>query len=237
MKDEYSSLGLSHGEKVEIFARRNNPYAQYHRVQLKDLKNDCESILESIQNGEKFDYLLFCNDREFKLIYSALKGTELKKRLINNANSYSVTKYYLKEAAMLDEIAKKGKIRVLSCASNCEQDRFGAIKPYREYFSSNLLSSRVEGVGALDVKGKVAEFSASRNSIFTQHYEYGVFNPKIISDKNGNTIGINITGLHGCDAVFDSSIRNIPSSLYGTSFSAPIRVAKLALNDMMQGIL
>jgi len=93
--------------------------------------------------------------------------------------------------------------------------------------------NRVEGVGGLNLLHKVHSKSSAKNSLFTKHYE----NTEFFATKTSD--GINITGLHGTDYP-NKSFGDVGKRLVyilGTSFSTPIRAAKLALNEMMKDIL
>ena len=57
------------------------------------------------------------------------------------------------------------------------------------------------------------------------------------TDESGKILGVNITGLEGTDLPLNRKTKRLPNILGGTSYATPIRTAKLALNDMMEGIL
>ncbi|MGN1152667.1 MAG: hypothetical protein ACI4S3_01430, partial [Candidatus Gastranaerophilaceae bacterium] len=94
----------------------------------------------------------------------------------------------------------------------------------------------VEGVGALAKSGQVAKSSGSRNSIFTQHYEQWGFKGKVV-EEDGKILGINITGQPGAELPYNKKYKHLIRPICGTSYSTPIRVGKIALNDMMEGIV
>ena len=58
-----------------------------------------------------------------------------------------------------------------------------------------------------------------------------------LSEENGKKIGINITGLPGTDLPYNKKKKHLLRFIQGTSYSTPIRVGKIALNDMMEGII
>ncbi len=89
----------------------------------------------------------------------------------------------------MDEISQNSNARIITCSGN-----EGA-----KSISENFASNNVEGVASINPYGKISKFSASRNSIFTQHYEKGEYYQRAVYDKNGNFIGINITGTTGVD--------------------------------------
>ncbi len=303
--DNYSdivgSLGLSHGEMVTTFARRNNPFAKYvpfsiTRDEISNFK-ELDNVFDYIKNGGKLDYL------------SCSYGTDVysKKKL---------TAEYMKffaDKQIYDRLSSQQGTRILSAASNSSPETLSQVNS----ISNNILvlNSKVEGVGALSPKtGKISDFSLSRNSNLTQHYELGEFQPTLTKD------GINLTGLPGTDIGFLSKkmqdvatnpligkstdkvkhlldaingrLQDIQKEVFGlfgskrpfpeimkekellekqkllytqrsrrifdymsqlrvedgkyqvplekitgTSLSAPIRVAKLALNDMLEGVI
>lgn len=102
------------------------------------------------------------------------------------------------------------------------------------YVNTILAHNGIEGVGGLDKNGQISKHSSSADKLFTQHYEQYSF---LVTLTDG---GVNITGLRGTD--YPLRHKKAPEGLEiqiisGTSFSAPIRAAKIALNDMMQGVL
>lgn len=325
-------LNSAHGDSVQIFMKRNNPFAHYEVINNSDdsffakfalpedkLEFAIKKLIEKIERGEKLDFINFSWGCEkpieefvekygkdfFKLSkfeqYSAMKSEMTKERnlfvLLNKLN----------------KLSKEKGIRIFNAAGNGGKNSQGL-----ELFFENI-----EGVGSLNIKGKISEFSASRSSKFTQHYELGEY--EIIS----NPEGINITGIRGTDIAVSNKYHEteflgkkikdviIPDNLYdklldahinfekdrhlfhnewaklfgeyrrkylfsveqaekigfsneqvkfgyvhiprgfvfstdkdgklipfiankdysGTSFSTPVRTAKLALNDMMEGVL
>lgn len=294
---------LSHGDLVSVYARRYNPFANYIKIQKDltspDLHADINAVKEAIKRKGKVDYISFSYSVNVKGVKShKLKISQLPDRM---------QKLIKQDSSRLDNI-KDTKI-LCSAGNSTSQESAKDI-------TNHLLVSqeRIEGVGALSNSGKIADFSASRNSEFTQHYELGEFVPRL------TPYGINITGLKGTDIEINPKLfeayrhnplagksvervnnlinkiqteinnlhkeafglfkqkKNIseilkekqkiekkimmyeqrkkklldftnqlfridgryeisPEKITGTSFSTPIRCAKLALNDMMEGIL
>ena len=221
-------------------------------------------------------------------------------------------KQLLEEQQGYDRLAQNGT-RILNAAGNAslaESGKSGGLAC--DILTTN---SKAEGVGSLNpATGKISDFSLSRNSNLTQHYEVGEFMPSLTPD------GVNITGLAGTDMGFvssslrhkaanpllgksvdkvqhlsytiDSRLRDIQTQIWklfksgksadeimkekalleeqkmlysqrkrklfdyanelrvidgkyqvpfdkltGTSISTPVRTAKLALNDMMEGVI
>ena len=295
---------IEHGDMVKAFAQRNNPYADYTFINL-DGRDDWfdfdDSHSEKVmtifeQSGIKnkhLDYLSISLGRDVS-VFSEKTFEEQKHVASREPKNHFI--YFLKE--MADK-----KKRVLISSGN---EGKGYVSLY--------LNGQCEGVGALSEDGKIAEYSASRNSGFTQHYELGDYEEKFIYNSDGQIIGKNITGLPGCDFQFKykelsnedlnaieelkqqlkvaehelekaknkykykfwkykylkqlkKNVSDISSKiniliqrtklekvnttekiaegfyiekdwlLNGTSFSTPVRVAKLALNDMMKDII
>lgn len=294
-------FGLSHGELVELFAKRNNPFARYFRFEVTDgtqcSEKKLDQVLDYIKTHGKLDYLS-C---------SFGQSVAVQKK-ITPANHFM--RQVLEEQSVLDKIKKSGT-RVLCAADNASN------VSEAKSLSNRLLviNQGAEGVGSLNPKtGKISDFSCSRNSSLTQHYEVGEFTPTLTPN------GVNITGLSGTDIPFSSkridSLRENPllnksqkrveqlkdaiderikelqlakinlfkqkkpmpeilkekrkleeqsciysarrkklfdyignltvvdgkyqapfNQFFGTSFATPARTAKLALNDMLEGIL
>ena len=294
---------LSHGDLVSVYARRYNPFANYIKIQKDltspDLHADINAVKEAIKREGKADYISFS--------YSVnVKGAEPHKVKISQLPD-RMQKLIKQDSSRLDNIKDA---RILCSAGNSKSQESA------KDITNHLLVSqeRIEGVGALSNSGKIADFSASRNSEITQHYELGEFVPRL------TPYGINVTGLKGTDIEINPKLfeayrhnplagksvervnnlinkiqteinnlhkeavglfkqkKNIseilnekqkidkkimmyeqrkkklfdfanqlfridgryeisPEKITGTSFSTPVRSAKLALNDMMEGIL
>lgn len=280
---------LTHINAVELFARRNNPFAEYEVIDAgtpiigsKFSYLDENKVINEIQRLQSRNDVNYLNCSFGQDVLSADKT-------LASENT-------LKISEELDKLADKG-VRVLQASGNGD----GGSIVKRTYSAGLLNSKKVEGVGALTDKGGISSFSGSRSSRYTQHYEQGEFTLNITPD------GVNITGLPGTDIAFseknpfvgktlgrirrfldsrpqeyqlinkygyeegsrlyrelsekykkyDDFINQVhfPNARYecdsdaiaalnlqqlrieGTSFSAPARTAKLALNDMMEGIL
>lgn len=294
--EKLEDYGLSHGELVATFARRANPFARYVPFELsKDMlgqNRELDVVFDYLNKGGKLDYL------------SCSYGANVYvKRKLNPEFSKMVSPMY-------DKLSEKGT-RVLCSANNSQVPQLA-----KEMSNDILVSNqKVEGVGSLNPRtAKISDFSISRNSSLTQHYEVGEYTPKITPH------GVNITGTPGTDIGFysknlegyaanpfinktpervkhlldtiNSRIQDIQKSiaelfkskkpfseimkektlleqqqmLYserrrkvldytcnlsivdgklqaplmpinGTSFATPVRTAKLALNDMLNGII
>lgn len=250
---------LSHANAVEIFAKRNNPFARYTIFDAGcysgSSRMDIDKVishLKNLQQGKKYDYV------------NCSFGSE----------TFDVTEtcepIFKKVSEEVDKLHSLRGSRVLFAGGNSDGGIF-----HRKAVNRFILNSNTaEGVGSLDEQGVVSIFSSSKNLKFCQHYEQGEF----LITRTSN--GINITGQPGTDIVFSEKnpfvgmklgdileVCNEKPELWkylkklgfegegecldeiadiffpknmrldGTSFATPIRTAKLALNDMMEGIL
>lgn len=178
-------FGIPHGELTLTYAKRNNPFAKYEKLNLSQIdlanKKDFELIANYLKNG-KADYIS-CSYGT-KVYYN--KKIDLPEKL----------QAQLEEFEQYDSIAKDR--RILFSADNAGENDYNNISEVANRYL--LGNQKVEGVGALNHGlGKIACFSLSRNSALTQHYELGEFYPKVT--KNG----LNITELPGTDLPFPNS--------------------------------
>lgn len=211
---------LNHTDIINICARRFNPFARYKTVPV-DLNGQgakvFDEIIDKVDNNTTCAALSYANIVQLET--AKAPGKPLKNFIQN----------YLKNEATDDYEAQKGleklakKTRVLAGAGNRGENAI----------NSFLSHQGVEGVGGLHDWGVVHPDSSSRNSIFTQHYEPFDYRVKTTNE------GINITELSGTD--YPLKFSHEPGSflgvINGTSFATPVRAAKLALNEMMEGIL
>ncbi len=254
--DQFKSLGglrnllklkfpkfVSHGEIVETYLRRTNPFATIERVEHK--KNIFEQIkyrgylpanlmikrlqeLEKrVQNGENIHYISLSEASMCEIGKLSTQNGIKQKTTIETF----LTQENFLTPKILSSINKKGT-RIFVSAGN-------EIDNPKEKVNYLLAIDGVEGVGSLTKQGNkvsVASDSASRNSIFTQHYEQRNFQGRLVKE-NGKIIGINITGQPGTDLPYNEKNKQLLRPIAGTSYSTPIRVGKVSLNDMMEGIL
>ena len=186
---ENQGSNIPHGLLVKAYAMRNNPFAKYKLYKLQSTDgiqisyNDLIPSLHKIaQDKPQYVSLSIGNEKyantrtNYEKIKSALKD------YFKNPEDLSERDF----KTALEDLHKQN-IRVLQGSGNMGETSINV-----------TLGDTVEGVGALNKEGKVAQFSASRNSGLTQHYELGEFFPhKVI--ENGKVIGYNITGKPGCD--------------------------------------
>lgn len=229
---------MTHGEMMETFVRRFNPFANVERLEHK------KGLFENIKYGKKlpmcleekrFSELADKMDKGKKVDYISVSEVNLIGTERVSHKSGDIQKEYVSQSPYLKEIRPiferiigKGT-RILEASGNDLQHSKVAV-------SDRLAIDGVEGVGSLR-QGKVAPDSCSRNSIFTQHYERRDFFPRWVRDEDNNIIGMNVTGLSGVDLPVNRKSKSLPARIGGTSYATPIRVAKLSLNDMMEGIL
>lgn len=291
-QNKMSIYGISHGELVTTFLRRNNPFAQIETINtgLADTMNPeffepFKQILQRIKNGEKIDYIS-CS--KGAICYSTGKNMRGK----------------VPQFQSITDVANSGT-RVLFASGNSIDNPTGTANQVL------LLANKIEGVGSLSPQThKLSDFSSARNSFFTQHYEVGEHYIR------PTEYGANITGLPGTDIIISNpkykqevenniligktkervdklldkiraEIKEIqqkrvelmrgridfnalakleqrqntleqrriklvrlmnstplengkyeaPEKFFGTSFSTPIRTAKLALTEMFQGVI
>lgn len=268
---------LTHIDAVEIFARRNNPFANYEVIDLGT------PPFGEIDNNVFLKELLHVKSEPNIDYINCSIGADIFSE--DKTKIPDTTKYL---AGLLEDIASSGTRVIISSGNGHSKSRIA--------FDELLISSeKFEGVGSLSPEGIISNFSASRNYKYTQHYEIGEV--KLTSTSEG----INITGIPGTDIKYqsinpfigktlerinrffssfpsqqelkrihgkkrgselfkrffekyqryneyvrklqissDTSIAELylyGEKLTGTSFSAPARTAKLALNDMMEGII
>ncbi len=302
---ESKYFGMSHGDIVTTFARRHNPFARYipFNVSLIKLHNQTElrEIIEYVNKGNRIDYISGSIGR-------FIGGSQPK---VKNFTLNEQVRTIAPQLFDYEDLSSKG-IRILIGSGNAKTE-----EEIAQGINNVILSTqpKAEGVGSISPKtGKVSEFSGSKNSELTQHYEVGEVTPTLTRH------GINITGLPGTDIKFPNQrleelsknplvgkpvdkvkalqtkiearikeLENAKMNLFaqklpfpelmekskkideaiqinrlrkkklldfsyqliqrngkyeialpeitGTSLSTPIRVAKLALNDMMEGII
>lgn len=179
---------LSHADYMKMGALRTNPF---EKVIMLDVQQACKNgtinselknieiyreLTQRIKNGEKID--IISQSRGATGIGYDLKNAGYK----INGRDYNdiMSNISLRE---LTNTAKTKGIRFLNSAGN----------EGGESLNRNLLNTGAEGVGAIAPNGKVAEYSGTRNTVWTQHYERSSF--PITFSKHG----INITGASGID--------------------------------------
>ena len=226
----FSPRGFTHGEMMETFVKRFNPFANVERLEHKkglfeaikyrgelplhlELKRFKE-LAQKMDKGKKVDYISISEATLVRPEESLMNksGKEQQKCIAHSTDLIELRPVF-------EKILSKGT-RILESAGN--NSKYPA-----EFVNDRLAIEGVEGVGSL-VNGKIAKDSCSRNSVFTQHYEQRTFHATVTKDNNGKIVVMPVTWKNKHLAG-----RNVG----GTSYSTPIRVAKLALNDMMEGIL
>ena len=221
IKNEFDNIDITHTDLINILARRYNPFAKYKTV-LYDYE-------PNIVNKEYFRKLYRAIDKDTSYISASFgqsytsnmpikgKGKEIQHELENHIKC-------IDSIVQTNKLFRKiaNKVRFLMGTGNNGNCRINI-----------YLSTGIEGVGGLNPMHKVHMNSSSRNSFFTQHYENYQFPIKMTEE------GLSITGLHGTDIPITTPLFPGESfgTISGTSYSTPVRAAKLALNDMMEGLL
>lgn len=161
-----------HGDLVQIYLKRHNPFVKILTLNtagvVRTSKMNSEKIMESLKQLQinRPDYL------------SMSFGSTSKEKILSDR--------FKKELEILNDLNKRGT-RIFRAAGN---EGASAI--------SYDIKGPIEGVGALDNTGRIADYSSSRNSLYTQHYELGNFPRKEVF-INGELAGYNITGTSGVD--------------------------------------
>ncbi len=176
---------LSHAKAVEIFAKRNNPFAKYTIFETGVQKGSTDidgnkliNHIKNLQQGKKYDYVNCSLGSETDDITEASKPI------------------FKKIGEEIDKLHSTRGSRVFFASGNSDGGAFHRKTTNRYLINSNT----AEGVGSLNRQGRISNFSSSRNSKFCQHYEQGEF---LITQKSD---GINITGQPGTDIVFSEKI-------------------------------
>lgn len=234
----------AHGEIVETYLRRANPFVTVEHLEHK--KNIFEMIKyrgqlpqtltnkrfaeldEQISKGRKVDYISISEVSVCDIGELSHKTGKEQKDAINESVFNGILEPMKR---LFSSITQKGT-RIFASASN-------EAEVPKQKVNTMLAIDGVEGVGSLIKRGsqaRIASDSASRNSTFTQHYEARNFHGRVV-EENGQILGINITGQPGAELPYNEKNKTLLRDIGGTSFSTPIRVGKIALNDMMEGIL
>lgn len=219
--DAKKNGALNHTDIANIVARRYNPFAKYKTVQTEKTNtfDTFKKIAERVDNNTACISSSYGEVAPLNLFNKPLAD---KMKFYKELFDTSFQTKDPKATQQLDNILKR--TRMLYSAGN---DGNG-------YVNTILAHNGIEGVGGLDKNGQISKHSSSADKLFTQHYEQYSF---LVTLTDG---GVNITGLRGTD--YPLRHKKAPEGLEiqiisGTSFSAPIRAAKIALNDMMQGVL
>lgn len=235
----YSPRGFTHGEMMETFVKRFNPFAKVERLEHKkglwemvrfrgqnpmDLETKRFSELaKQMEKGKKVDYISVSESHLVDIEDVAGKPGKVQKE-------YVALSPYNRDIEPVFKKITSGGTRIFEAAGN-DADFAKVV------VSDRLAIDGVEGVGAL-TNGAVSKSSCSRNSVFTQHYEQRAYSAVPVQDEKGRVTGVNITGLEGTDLPLTWKTKKLLGRNFGgTSYAVPVRVAKIALNDMMKGII
>lgn len=162
---------LSHGETVKRFAQRANPFADIEFVNVDhvreqnsffnihlNLDDELKDLSKRIDQGDNVDYISL----SLGLNATIFKPSAMLEKTAKTLNEFKTTVTSFPTSELIEQ---HPNVRILQAAGNSG----------KEIISPDLMFKGVEGVGALDTAGKVAEFSSTRTSLLTQHYEPGVF--------------------------------------------------------------
>lgn len=212
---------LNHTDIANIVARRYNPFARYKTIQT----DKTNSLMTFRKIAEKVDDNTACVSSSYGNLAPLNMIKESKMDRMKFYKEFFNFQFKIKHPTANQELNKiLKKTRMLYSSGN-----------HGDIFVNTLLTHNgVEGVGGLNKNGQISRHSSSVDKLFTQHYEQYSF-PVTLTKE-----GVNITGLRGTD--YPLRHKEAPEGLEiqtisGTSFSAPIRAAKIALNEMMQGVL
>ena len=212
---DIEGISLSHTDIIETLALRFNPFAKY---KIKQIASDAD--IKQLNNEITPNTTCI----------SASYGVFVNKK--SNQTSKDFRDDYIKE--FLSQNPKDAKIlNILNDLTSKTRFLASAGNNGEEKVALYLMKTGCEGVGGLNKIGEPDIFSSSRNLTLTQHYEPFTF------DITATEEGLNITGLKGTDIDYPT---DLPAGQYlgklsGTSYSTPVRAAKLALNKMMEGVI
>lgn len=200
---------FNHSDLMGAVASAYNPFANYS---IYKFKND-EEILELVKELPENISCVAMSFGTFLTQNFDRPGKEIEKSICKNMEKCREEKRFLSELKKLSKAT-----RVFMCAGNDGNE-----------LNTFLLKTGFEGVGGLNNLGLVDELSGSKCSYFTQHYEPFQYPIKTTVD------GVNISGLIGTDILLPNDCtENIKiGQVRGTSFSTPVRAAKIALTDIM----
>lgn len=167
----------SHGTMIKTLSQSINPFADYEFIPLNghtagtgypSLYEELAKLQKRIDSGEKIDFISLsiarhCSFKTLKEQLAMINCTSLKEAKITDIlnNNEIFEKFPLGEFARRN----RGKVRIIQGAGNAGKTKINADLTYPD----------IEGCGALAADGKIAGFSASRNTLFTQHYEPGCY--------------------------------------------------------------
>lgn len=214
---------LTHSDLTSIFAKRFNPFADIKVCLWKEKFDIGKNLLNLIDDSVSAISCAFSADVAVNKLSICQK---LYNRIFHKSSKVNPKKLSNELESLLCSDERKlgdipSHIRIFMASGNDGKNA------YNKYLALN----RVEGVGSLSDKKKISDFSGSRNSYFTQHYEKGEF--PIIQFPEG----FMFTGTGDIDIPCKTDKFKLIKDLDGTSFAVSIRAAKVVLNQMMEGIL
>lgn len=237
---------ISHGHLVETYLKASNPNVKVDRFQVdyndpkkqnfnnKDVLNAFEKVYQKIENGEKYDAVNLSMGSNYDI--SNLQKTVNKGINNKNINQFKPQiKDYVsknlpevnKNISSLEKITSKG-VPVYVSAGNDKASHYNLLG----------LANGTKAVGSSDHKGNVSGFSANNNDI--SNFEKGEYFLRTTKDSNGNINGMDVNNDGKPDIpvsiLSDSKAKKGPlfgsgpikdvSTVNGTSFSAPVAIAR-----------
>lgn len=179
---------LSHGDLVKLVAKRANPFANFETIDIirdksrfayKNLYEELENLQKRIDAGEEINFLSLSIARQYpkENIKNSLKLINTDPIKAKTTNILYNNDVFEKFPLSVFARKNKGKIRVIQAAGNNGKNAI----------NTDLSYPYIEGVGAINPNTKkITQFSASRNSLYTQHYEQGIFH--YVPTSNGLSI-------------------------------------------------
>lgn len=195
---------LDHGYMVSRFAQKNNPFAKYLYADVDQqggLIASLDYAIDKIESGKgKIDALNFSFGSDVEnQFYNVLKGKNLEEYAdaINEASKKGECESFSKDSH--DKLSKNIQIaQRLKKLSELGVEVFVSSSNYtKDYFNFFLLNTSFHGVGSLDPKGKISDFTSSTVDSLTKEFELGEYEAKEMPD------GVNYTGINGTDLEFD----------------------------------
>lgn len=189
---------VQNGEKIDVVScafAREFTYEQLESILAQPVKNKPMVMQKKIikKGFEKF---------------SKMSDKELEQHFKNIIDDY--TPEYLdyvkdfvemnREIKLFERLKKMG-VKIFMGSGN--ERKITADKNVIETINYNLLAEGVEGVGALNKRGKAAIYSGSRKSIFTPHYEKGDLCIQFREQ------GFNFSGGSGIDAAYSEKAKSL----------------------------
>ena len=250
--DIFGTDRLRHGDRVMTYAKRHNPFATYTKLEYEDMsdKKAINACINALKNNH-FDYINFSSGNAIRLydVTNFLKqlspkelskigiSRSMQKNLqVNKVKIEDLRNYYIKALQEYPQLRSSEDELVLLLDSLCANDTRVLVACGNDYgYQVNkylYTGENLEGVASLSANGKLSAFSSSKQKGYIKHCEVGEYRIQ------ETPFGYNFTGIKGTDAQKTKlPYDDVGDKSDGTSFATPVRTAKLALNEMLEGIL